>query len=260
MVQTAESATSPPALAGAWDAVAGGFAAWGLRQPRPALPKRLPDASREFAAYAADEVVRRCLRPVLAAPADRIEERIALVRPYFALLINAMRSAVAVEMSGMSEKRRERARKEMMDGAPNASARREAEARLGPAAAQAFIGGARTASLVKQSARDGEMGPADAERIEALLLDWTLASFAVEHYLADGQHRGKRNAVALAFRAEDSADAAHYAAKTAGVVKPAQFPGVVRSYEASEEDLLLADLSARGAAEIQRRQEAALAG
>lgn len=259
MAQTAERADSPPALAGAWDSVAGGFAAWRLRQPRPALPKRLPDASREFAARAADEIVRRCLRPVLAAPADRIEERFASVRPYFALLINAMRSAVAVEMSGMSEKRRERAREEM-DRAPNALARREAEARLGPAAAQAFIGGARTASLVKQAARDGEMGPADAERIESLLLDWTLASFAVEYYLADGQHRGKRNAVALAFRAEDSADAAHYAAKTAGLVKPAQFPEVVQPYEASEEDLLLADIAARGAAEIQRRQEAALAG
>lgn len=259
MVQTAESAASPPALAGAWDAIMGGFAARGLGQPRPALPKRLPDASRAFAAYAADELVRRCLRPLLAAPADRVEERLASVRPYFALLINAMRSAAAVEMSRMSKRRRERERKEM-DGAPNAFARREAEARLGPVAAQAFLGGARTALLVKQAASDGEMAPADAARIESLLLDWALASAAVGYCLSEERPRGKRNAIALAFRSEDSADAAYYAAKAAGVINPAQCPSAVRSYEASKEDLLLADLAARGAAEIQRSQEAALAG
>ena len=100
---------------------------------------------------------------------------------------------------------------------------------------------------------------ADAARIESLLLDWALAFAATTCYLSEGKRQGKRNAVALAFRAEDLADAAYYAAKIAGVIKPARPPDGVRSYEASEEDLLLADLAARGAGEMQRRQEAPLA-
>ena len=258
MTQTAESAAPPHAEALAWSVGAGDFAAWGYGRPRLALPKRLPDASREFAAYAADEIVRRCLRPLLAAPADRLEERFALVRPLFTLLFNGMRSAVAVGMSGASEKQRERARKEM-DGAPNAFTTPEAERRLGPVAAQAFIGGARTALLVKQASGGGEVGDADAARIESLLLDWALASSAAACHIVEGKSHGKRNAVALAFRAEDFADAAYYAAKVAGVINPAPLTDAVHPYEASEEDLLLADLSARGAAEIQRRQETAAA-
>ena len=74
-------------------------------------------------------------------------------------------------MSAASEKQRERARKEM-DGVPNAFTTPEAERRLGSVAAQAFIGGARTALLVKQASGGGEVGDAgrSAHRVPAARL------------------------------------------------------------------------------------------
>ena len=255
MAQTAEIAAPTPPEAYAWGVSAGDFAAWGLGQSRPALPQRLPDASRLFVAYAVLEITRRCLHPLLSSPADRLEERFASVRPQFALVFNAMRSVVAVEMSRVSEKQRERAKK-AMDEAAAAERASVAEPRFGPAAAQAFLGSAKTTLLVKEAMSRGDLDHDDAARIESLLLDWALAFAATTCHLSEGKRQGKRNAVALAFRAEDLADAAYYAAKSAGVIKPARPPDGVRSYEASEEDLLLADLAARGAGEMQRRQEA----
>ena len=251
MVQTAPLTFPLPQLH-PWDAA--DIVEFGVRDTPSPLSSHFHAAPSGFIEYASQRIIKRCIRPLLSAPVDKLEERFLEVLPHFSLSFTTITGAIAVALDGLSSKQREEAEK-AMESAVRAVVAHEAPRRIGSSATSALLGSMRTVSLIKRASRQSSQLTFETREVESALLGWALAFSAIIFFLSEQHSRGKTNAMSLSFRVQDFADSAYHAVKKAGILKPARPPGGMVYYEPTEEDMLLAKAASQSGADILYRME-----